>query len=133
MRNRGYGGRCSSTWRRAIGSAPTPRPFHLTPCRKPKLFRTFGEDYHEKKLEEPYIFTAVKKAGGPAASYPDILVLQHTRGREITEYIQSVTQGRNLERRKRRAPGAGNGVPGLDVPEPRRANGRRHCLKKNSV
>jgi len=51
-----------------------------------KLFRAFGEDYHEKKLEEPYIFPAVKKAGGPAASYPDILVVQHDRGREIYEH-----------------------------------------------
>src|SRR5262245_16099098 len=32
-----------------------------------ELFRTFGEDYHEKKLEEAYIFPAVKRAGGPAA------------------------------------------------------------------
>jgi hemerythrin-like domain-containing protein len=60
------------------------------------LFRTFGEDYHEKKLEEPYIFPAVKKAGGPAASYPDILVVQHDRGREITDYILSVTRGAKL-------------------------------------
>jgi hypothetical protein len=30
-----------------------------------KLFRTFGEDYHEKKLEEPYIFPAVKTAPPP--------------------------------------------------------------------
>jgi hemerythrin-like domain-containing protein len=61
-----------------------------------RLFRTFGEDYHEKKLEEPYIFPAVKKAGGPAASYPDILVVQHDRGREITDYILSVTRGAKL-------------------------------------
>jgi hemerythrin-like domain-containing protein len=61
-----------------------------------RLFRAFGEDYHEKKLEEPYIFPAVKKAGGPAASYPDILVVQHNRGREITDYILSVTQGAKL-------------------------------------
>ena len=27
-----------------------------------KLFRTFGEDYHERKLEEAYIFPAVRKA-----------------------------------------------------------------------
>jgi hemerythrin-like domain-containing protein len=58
-----------------------------------KLFRAFGEDYHEKKLEEAYIFPAVKTAGGAAASLPDILVMQHQRGREITEYILSVTQG----------------------------------------
>jgi hypothetical protein len=33
------------------------------------LFRSFGEDYHEKKLEATYIFPALKKAGGPAADY----------------------------------------------------------------
>jgi hemerythrin-like domain-containing protein len=61
-----------------------------------KLFRAFGEDYHEKKLEEAYIFPAVKKAGGQAATYPDILIAQHNRGREITEYIIAVTQGAKL-------------------------------------
>ena len=61
-----------------------------------KLFRAFGEEYHEKKLEEAYIFPAVKKGGGDAATYPDILVVQHNRGREITDYIISVTQGAKL-------------------------------------
>lgn len=61
-----------------------------------KLFRDFGEEYHEKKLEETYIFPAVKKAGGQAGGYPDILVAQHNRGREITDYILSVTQGAKL-------------------------------------
>lgn len=61
-----------------------------------KLFRAFGEEYHEKRLEEQYIFPAVKKAGGAAAAYPDILITQHNRGREITEYILSVTQGAKL-------------------------------------
>jgi len=58
-----------------------------------KLFRTFGEEYHEKKLEETYIIPAVKRAGGPAANLPDILVAQHQRGREITDYILAVTKG----------------------------------------
>jgi len=57
------------------------------------LFRAFGEEYHERKLEEAYIFPAVKKAGGPAAAYPDILVAQHVRGREITNYILAATKG----------------------------------------
>jgi hemerythrin-like domain-containing protein len=61
-----------------------------------KLFRAFGEDYHEKKLEEAYIFPAVKKAGGAAAALPDILVAQHQRGREITDYILAVTNGAKL-------------------------------------
>jgi hemerythrin-like domain-containing protein len=62
-----------------------------------KLFRDFGEEYHEKKLEEAYIFPAVQKAGGPAAVYPDILTAQHTRGREITDYILAVTKGAKLQ------------------------------------
>jgi hemerythrin-like domain-containing protein len=61
-----------------------------------KLFRAFGEEYHEKKLEEAYIFPAVKKAGGEAATYSNILVVQHNRGREITDYIISITQGAKL-------------------------------------
>ena len=64
-----------------------------------KLFRTFGEDYHEKKLEEAFIFPAVKKAGGEAAGYTDILIVQHNRGREITEYILSVTKAAKIESR----------------------------------
>jgi hemerythrin-like domain-containing protein len=58
--------------------------------RTAKLFRTFGEEYHEKKLEEAFIFPAVKSAGGLAATYPDVLVAQHERGREIHDYILAV-------------------------------------------
>jgi hemerythrin-like domain-containing protein len=56
------------------------------------LFLAFGEDYHEKKLEEAYIFPAVKRAGGPAAPLADVLTAQHQRGRELTQYIIAVTQ-----------------------------------------
>ncbi len=56
------------------------------------LFRVFGEDYHERKLEEVYIFPTVKKAPGMAASYVDVLSQQHTRGREITDYVLSITK-----------------------------------------
>ena len=62
-----------------------------------KLFKAFGEEYHERKLEETFIFPAVKNAGGHAASYPDVLVVQHNRGREITDYIIRVTQGAKLD------------------------------------
>jgi hemerythrin-like domain-containing protein len=64
--------------------------------RTAKLFRTFGEEYHEKKLEEAYIFPAVKNAGGPAAALPDILTAQHNRGREITDYIIALTNSGKL-------------------------------------
>lgn len=57
-----------------------------------KLFRTFGEDYHERKLEEKFIFPVVRKLKGPAAGYPDVLVAQHNRGRELTDYVMRVTQ-----------------------------------------
>jgi len=60
------------------------------------LFREFGEEYHEKKLEEAFIFPAVKKAGGEAATNADILISQHQRGREITDYILSVTRDSKL-------------------------------------
>jgi hemerythrin-like domain-containing protein len=56
-----------------------------------KLFRAFGEDYHERKLEEPHVFPAVRGAGGPAAALPDVLIVQHNRGREITDYVLAVT------------------------------------------
>ncbi len=52
-----------------------------------QLFRDFGEDYHERMLEEAFIFPRVRKAGGSAAAAADILGRQHDRGREITDYI----------------------------------------------
>jgi hemerythrin-like domain-containing protein len=61
-----------------------------------QLFRAFGEDYHEKQLEEAYIFPAVKKAQGPAAIYADVLLDQHKRGREITDYILSITASEKI-------------------------------------
>jgi hemerythrin-like domain-containing protein len=58
------------------------------------LFRRFGENYHEKALEETYIFPAVSKTGGEVSDYPEILVAQHRRGREITDYILAATNGK---------------------------------------
>jgi hemerythrin-like domain-containing protein len=56
------------------------------------LFRVFGEEYHEKKLEEVFIFPIVRKAPGAAAQYVDTLLAQHDRGRQITEYVLSISQ-----------------------------------------
>jgi hemerythrin-like domain-containing protein len=56
------------------------------------LFRDFGEDYHERMLEETYIFPRVMKAGGPAAAMVDVLRDQHERGREITAYVQQAAK-----------------------------------------
>ena len=61
-----------------------------------QLFRAFGEDYHEKRLEEAFILPAVKKVQNPASVYADVLVAQHARGREITDYIMSITKGAKI-------------------------------------
>jgi hemerythrin-like domain-containing protein len=51
------------------------------------LFRTFGEAYHEKGLEEAHVFPMVKKAGGRAARLVDVLIAQHDRGRQINDFL----------------------------------------------
>jgi hemerythrin-like domain-containing protein len=56
-----------------------------------KLFRVFAEDYHERGLEEAHIFPVVRRLSSPASRLPDILLAQHQRGREITDYIQAVS------------------------------------------
>ena len=56
------------------------------------LVRVFGEDYHEKKIEEVFVFPIVKKSPGTPATYVDILLAQHDRGREITDYVLSLTR-----------------------------------------
>jgi hemerythrin-like domain-containing protein len=76
-----------------------PRALHQTA----DLFRVFGEEYHEKMLEEQHIFPVVGKMKGEAAKYPDVLVVQHHRGRQITDYILAVTSGARI--------GAGNAEP----------------------
>jgi len=55
------------------------------------LFRTFGEDYHEKKLEEAFVFPGLKKKPSATTVYVDVLTAQHVRGREITDFLLAVT------------------------------------------
>lgn len=54
------------------------------------LFREFGEEYHEHTLEEQYVFPEVRTLGGPNEKLVEILLLQHQRGREITDYLHRV-------------------------------------------
>jgi hemerythrin-like domain-containing protein len=61
-----------------------------------RLFRSFGEDYHETKLEEAHIFPKVKREFPAAAALVDTLIAQHARGREITDYILSATAGARI-------------------------------------
>jgi hemerythrin-like domain-containing protein len=57
-----------------------------------QLFRTFGEDYHEKMLEEQHIFPRIRKMSKPELTrYVDILISQHERGRQVTDYILAVS------------------------------------------
>jgi len=60
------------------------------------LFQTFGEDYHERKLEEQHIFPAVQKAGGEAGALVATLLAQHDRGREITAFVRAKCAGGKL-------------------------------------
>lgn len=55
------------------------------------LFRDFGEQYHERQLEEQYIFPALRK--GSTSALVDTLLAQHRRGREITAFILDSTAG----------------------------------------
>jgi hemerythrin-like domain-containing protein len=91
-----------------------------------RLFRAFGEDYHEKKLEEAYIFPAIKNAiAGPIGGLPDILVAQHERGREITEFILSVTGGAKL--------GASNAEPLAKALESLVRMYRAHAAREDTI
>jgi hemerythrin-like domain-containing protein len=60
--------------------------------RAAKLIRSFAEDYHEKQLEETHLFPAVRRAGGAAAAEVDLLLQQHQRGREVTDYLLSMAR-----------------------------------------
>lgn len=61
-----------------------------------KLFRDFGEDYHQKKLEEAHIFPRIRNQVPHAAASVDTLILQHQRGREITDYVLSATSSAKI-------------------------------------
>ncbi len=78
--------------------------------RTARLFRAFGEDYHEKQLEEAHIFPAVRKAGGEAADCVDVLITQHQRGRDLTDFILAATQSS-----KQGAASAGQLVQAMDA------------------
>jgi hemerythrin-like domain-containing protein len=61
-------------------------------ARTAALFRTFGEDYHERALEEQHVFVPLIKAGGTNGALAKTLTSQHQRGREITDYVTAVAK-----------------------------------------
>jgi len=77
--------------RQEPSSIPLPRLLDTA-----NLFREFAEDYHERGLEEAHIFPIVRTLGTAVAQLPDVLLAQHQRGREITDYIRKVAAGHVL-------------------------------------
>ena len=77
---------------RAEPNAPVGEPL----LRAAALMRKFGEDYHEKQLEEAHIFPVLAK--GPLAKAVETLLAQHQRGREITDLVLAgKTDARTLD------------------------------------
>jgi hemerythrin-like domain-containing protein len=60
--------------------------------RAAALFRTFGEEYHERSLEEKHVFPPLIRAGGQNATLARTLTAQHDRGRQITDYISAIAK-----------------------------------------
>jgi hypothetical protein len=67
------------------------------------LFHAFGQEYHERMLEEQYVFPEVRRMGGENAPLVEVLIAQHERGREIVGYGQSATRRGRI--------GTGDGEP----------------------
>jgi len=93
MREHGVLRRCILVYRECAGRLRIePRDVDASALNDTaKLFRSFGEDYHERKLEEAHIFPRVRQAVVGAQAGVPILMAQHARGRAITEYILSAT------------------------------------------
>ena len=98
MREHGILRRCILAWRESAGRLRIePEDVDASALNDTaKLFRSFGEDYHEKKLEEVHIFPRVRRALAGAEASVSVLLAQHARGREITDYILSVTGGAHV-------------------------------------
>jgi hemerythrin-like domain-containing protein len=71
---------------RANQSAAVGEPLQ----RAAALLRKFGEDYHEKELEDAHVFPALAKTN--VAPIVSTLAAQHKRGREITELVLASTK-----------------------------------------
>ena len=98
MREHGVLRRCILAFRETAGRLRiTPEDVDASALNEAaKLFRSFGEDYHEKKLEEAHIFPRVRRAVAGAEAPVAVLMAQHLRGREIIDYILSVTGGPHI-------------------------------------
>jgi hemerythrin-like domain-containing protein len=64
------------------------------------IVRTFMEDYHEK-LEERYVFPAMRKAGR-LVDLVDTLLAQHQAGRRLTDMTTGIAKGQGREQADRK-------------------------------
>jgi hemerythrin-like domain-containing protein len=64
--------------------------------RAATLFREFGEQYHERDLEEAHVFVPLIDSGGKLATLAHTLKAQHARGRQITDYISAMARKRTM-------------------------------------
>ena len=69
---------------RGNAAALDPSALHRTA----QLFRRFGEDYHEKMLEEEHIFPITRKMGTELARYADVLINQHANINRTAKILQ---------------------------------------------
>jgi len=70
--------------------APSSAPVGESLQRAAALMRKFGEEYHEKQLEDGHIFPALARSS--VAPIVATLSAQHKRGREITELVLASTK-----------------------------------------
>jgi hemerythrin-like domain-containing protein len=94
MREHGVLRRALLVYQEAVARLRSGKPFPADALAKTaRLFRSFGEDYHERRLEEVHIFPKLQKVEAPAAyAIVDVLKNQHERGRQITDYIERSTR-----------------------------------------
>lgn len=127
MREHGIIRRCLLVYSSAIPrlrKAPEsidPAALHRTGL----LFRTFGEDYHEKQLEEQHIFPVIRKMKGGVGRYADVLTTQHQRGREITTYLLAVSGAAKV--------GAANAGPLADALEGLVRMYEHHAAREDTI
>jgi hemerythrin-like domain-containing protein len=53
------------------------------------LFRSYGEDFHERALEEAFVFPRLEKAGGATGALVGVMRQQHERGRVLIDFVHA--------------------------------------------
>jgi hemerythrin-like domain-containing protein len=80
---------------RVAAGDPLPRSSLLGAA---SLFREFGTNHHERKLEEGYVFPELQRMDSRWESVTQILIDQHRRGEEILDFVMLVVDRQPLSR-----------------------------------